>query len=602
MNKTKILSLLFFTAFVISLVYTFFIKFDEISVPYFKGIRKSVQTDVIYKTEPTKVLYDDKAADIKIKIDKNHYLYGEKTYKKVKKISFQDKTSIDEVLIYNEKQVTQYKTVPDSIEINNEKNIIEKTTISFLSFFYNYKLFLISYLFLILFLSFSKLNFNHKATFILITLIAFLLRITQLNEIPFWDDEIYVLSHTAKYSKFIEMFNDPGNPPLFFIIFKIWRTIVQKEQLFRYLSVITGIIFNVVFYFYIRQWLNKSKALFAYFVAAISLMLIYFSQEIRCYMLLMLFSCVSSFLLFKYNKKTNKLYFINSVLMLNTHFYGCFLWLYNFVFGVSIFYKNKKRTKSFIINNLISFLIFIPNVIFKTKSLTSEFNAWIQKPILGDLIQVLKDFSYSMLIILLFIGVVFYCYNKTISPRQKLFIKYNSFAILSVIIFSFVFSYLIKPVFQYRYFYVVYPFYLALCICVICYNYKTIYKSFLRFLFFILFLTTGRLNTQNFYNNSDLYYNYVKQDIDSSKRNYVFFNNTVENHKNFRIGIEDKAKLIYLAVDKGMNDIDPKAYNIDFPCVCYILNLYLKENVYEKASDIKIYKTPLGVISKISYN
>ena len=65
MNKTKILSLLFFTAFVISLVYTFFIKFDEISVPYFKGIRKSVQTDVIYKTEPTKVLYDDRLPILK---------------------------------------------------------------------------------------------------------------------------------------------------------------------------------------------------------------------------------------------------------------------------------------------------------------------------------------------------------------------------------------------------------------------------------------------------------------------------------------------------------------------------------------------------------
>ena len=602
MNKTKILSLLFLSAFIVSLVCTFFIRFDEISVPYFKGIRKSIQTDVIYKSEPTKVLYDNKEADIKIKIDKNHYLYGEKTYKKVDKISFQDKASIDEVLIYNEKQVTQYKTIPDSIEINNEKNIITKTAISLLSFFYNYKLFLISYLFLILFLSFSKLNFNHKATFILITLIALLLRITQLNEIPFWDDEIYVLVHTAKYSKFIEMFNDPGNPPLFFIIFKIWRTIVQKEQFFRCLSVITGIIFNIAFYFYIKQWLNKSKALFAYFVVAISLMLIYFSQEIRCYMLLMLFSCVSSFLLFKYNKKTNKLYLINSVLMLNTHFYGYFLWLYNFIFGVSIFYKNKERTKNFIINNIVSFLIFIPNVILKTKSLSSSFNNWIQKPILGDFIEVLKDFSFSVLIIGLFIFLVFYCYKKTMSKRQKLFIKYNSFAIISVIAFSFAFSYLIKPIFHYRYFYVIYPFYLALCIYVICYNYKTIYKSFLRFLFFILFCTTGRLNTQNFYNNSNLYYSYIKQDIDSSKRNYVFFNNTVENYKNFKTGIKDKAKLIYLAVDRGLDDIDPEEHGISFPCVCYTLNLYLKENVYKRASNIKIYKTPLGVISKVSYN
>ena len=318
----------------------------------------------------------------------------------------------------------------------------------------------------------------------------------------------------------------------------------------------------------------------------------------------MLFSVLGAIFLFEYkSKKTKILYLINSILLLNTHFYGFFIWLFNFVFGISIFKNKKQRLKSFLINNVVAFLIFIPNVIFKQQSINSNFNTWIQVPHFRDFVQVLKDFSSSMLILSLFFVVLFFVYKKTKSPRKKLFLKYNFLAIASVIVFSFVFSYLIKPVFLYRYFYVVYPFYLALCVFVVCFEYKTILKFFLQFLFFILFVTTSRLNTQNLYNNSDLYFNFIKQDVDLTKKNYFFLNNTVKNYTLYENALKNKGEIIYLAVDtKGFIDINPFEYGIKKPCVCYIFNLYLKDEVYNKAQAVDIFKTPLGVISKVYFD
>lgn len=603
MNKNKIISVLFFILFVLSVIFTISTRFDEISVPYFKGIRRSIQTDVIFKNKPTEILYDNNSADISIKINDYHYLFGEKTYKKISKIKFGKKESIKELLIFKGNTVKKYENIPDEIKIDNEKNIMEKSTITFLSFFYNYKLFLLSYLFLILAVTFSNLKFNHKTTFYLITFLAILLRITQLNEIPFCDDEIYILTHTGNCAKLIEMFQDPGNPPFYFIVFKIWRSIIQNENYYRFLSVIAGVLFNICFYIYIKNWLGKTKALTAYFMVAISLILIYFSQEIRCYMFLILFSITSAILLFKYNHKTKILYLINSILLLNTHFYGALIWLFNLIYGISIFYKKKNRIKSFLINNTISFLIFIPNILFKINSITSEFNTWIKKPDLRGFIEVLQNFSVSLIVFCLFLFVLFYLYKKTKTPKTKLFLKYNILAIVSVIVFSLIFSLTVKSIFHYRYFYVIYPFYLALCTYVVCFEYKTIFKFFIQFLFFILFCTTARLNTQNLYNNSDLYFNLVRQDLDSTKTNYVFLNNTLKNYKPYENAFQNKAQIIYLKVDvDGVVDINPLEKNIKTPCVCYILNLYLKDEVYSKADDIELYKTPLGLITKVIYN
>ena len=302
-------------------------------------------------------------------------------------------------------------------------------------------------------------------------------------------------------------------------------------------------------------------------------------------MLLALFSILSSYFLFKQNKKG---YFITSIALLYTHFYGAFYFLYNFIF--SLFYFKNKKKKDFIILNIIAGLSFAPCVLLKIKSITSNFNSWIVPPEVSDIIQTINMFSGHIILFIAFLIFLAFAFKKA-SKRKKLFIIYNFSAIFMVFIFALIFSYLIKPIFLYRYFYIVYPCYIALC-AILTTDIK------LNIITFIFFITFARLNYQNLYCNHNLYLDFIKNDIDKSKTNYIFMTDTVQGYKEFLI---DGAKPLYVQINTGIDTINPDDYGIKKPSVCYILNLYLKEEVYSEIKDIELHKTPLGVFARVVY-
>ena len=575
--KETIYLILFILSFILSLI----INYDKINVPYFGGLYKSVWVDVIYSEDKDLKLINIKNMNlIVIKIDKNHYLYKIPSFKKVEQINISNPDKIKQIILYIDKKA-QFDNFN---KINNEKNILDRFSIIILSFFYNFKLYLFSYLFLFLFLHNFKGRIDFKNYFWIILILSFILRIVQLNSIPFWDDEIYILKTTAGYSPLSELFSDPGNPPLYFILFKIYRTIVQNPISFRLLSVIAGCIFCVVFYLYIKKFLNKKTGLIALFFAGFNITLIYFSQEIRCYMFLMLFSLLTSYFLFT---KRKYYYLISSIALLYTHFYGAFYFLYNFLF--SIFYLKRKRKDALTIN-LLAGLSFLPCLVFKLKNLPESFNSWIKIPQIEDYIHVIKTFSgYTLIFILLLLILVFVYKNS--SKRKKLFISYNFFAIVFVIFAAIIFSYTIKPIFMYRYFYVISPSYIALFLCLTK-------KVWLNIIIFIVFSTQGFLGYQNLYCNHNLYLDFIKNDIDKTKENYVFMTDTIEGYKEF---LFDGIKPIYIQINQGINTINPLKYGVKTPSFCYILNLYLDEKTYSEAKNIEIYKTPLGVFAKVEY-
>ena len=225
----------FFFCFLISFIFSINKNADKINIPYFGGLYQKVQVDVVCnsknsKREKPRVFFDNEEIKTGLKISENHFLFSENSLKKISKVSFKNLENGDKINIYiGNKGI--FQTVENienikNIEINNSKTFIEKGTIILLSFFYNFRLFLVSYLFLFLFvycLNRYKLNLMgkiNKTLFILLIILSFLFRISQLNNIPFWDDEIYVLRAVSSYSPITELFSDPGNPPLFFIIFK----------------------------------------------------------------------------------------------------------------------------------------------------------------------------------------------------------------------------------------------------------------------------------------------------------------------------------------------------------------------------------------------
>ena len=586
-NKNIIFILLFIFSFALSA----FLNRAKIDIPYFGGLYEKTYIDVTFKKEKTKVYFDNIEAKENIKIDNNHYLFYIPKYIKIKNINFENESSISSYHSYVGNKIIYVK------KINNEKQIHKKALIILLSFFYNWNFYIISYIFLFLFLYNFKEKIDTKKTFIVILFLALIFRLCQINSIPFWDDEIYTLSSTASYSPLKALFLDPGNPPLYFILFKIYRTIVQKEEFLRFSSVLIGLFSNICFYIYLKNNLNKNKALLGFFIVAINIPLIYLSQELRCYILLIALAIVNSTLLFKFGQKNKFLYLLSSVLILYTHFYSAFIVFWNFLFGIYLFLKNQKKLLSFLTINFITFLIYIPLIFLKQSSIHSSFNSWLKPPDLNDFALTIQTVCAKGIIPFIFLGVLIYVYIKTPKKREKLFVFYNILTIIFTIFASSVFSYTIKPIFCYRYFYILYPYYFAIVSVIVYYFWKR-KKIVLSVIFLIIFTIYSRINYQNLFCNHNLYLNFIRHDIDYKKTNYVFMTDTVKNYKEFKI---KGANIIYLPVNSGINEIDIEKYHLKKPCVFYVLNLYLDNKTLQKTK-INLYKTPLGVFLKGEYN
>ncbi len=576
--KKIIFLILFILSFILSLAF----NYSKIDVPIFGGLYKSVWVDVIYKENKDLKLININNYSLNVlKIDENHYLYKPLNYKKIKEINISNSEKIKQIIVYVDKKV-QYDNFNN---IDNSKNILDRTAIIILSFFYNFELYLFSYLFLFLFLYNFKGKINAKICFWIFIALSFILRLAQLNNVPFWDDEIYVLRVTENYSPLSALFNDPGNPPLYFILFKIYRTIVQNPLFYRLLGVVPGSIFSYIFYFYLKRFIGKAPAFAGLFFATFNMALIFFSQELRCYMLLMLLAVILSYYLFNYKRYP---YLISAVAILHLHFYGIFYLFCNFLFG--IFYLKKKKRIDFIIVNMVAVFLFLPCLIYKIITLPEYFNSWISITPMVHYIQIIGTFCSNILILIIFAGILSFTYKKT-GKRKKIFIRYNLFLIISMLITVSIFTFTVKPILTCRYFYIVYPCYLALCA-------TFTRKIILNIVIFLFLISRAVLIQQNVFCNHNLYIDFIKHDIDKTKENYVFMTDTVEYYREF---LFDNIKPIYVMINTGINKVNPLKYGVKKDSNCYVLNLYMEDEVFDEAKNIELYKSPLGVFTKLEY-
>lgn len=591
--KKVILSLFFISIFV-----SFFLNINKIEVPYFGGIYKNVGIDLTLKNDafPNVFINDNLQKQI-LKIDNRHYLIQQNTHSKIDKIRIENPKNIEKIFIYNGNNI-EFPSIEKEISIDNSKDFLTCFSVFILSLFYNPQYYIISYILLFIFLVKYKVNYNNKILIPLIFILSFLLRITSLNAIPFWDDEIYTITITE--GPFLNVFNDPGNPPLYFIFFKLFRTLIRDEMFFKFSSVIIGLVFNYVFYFWLKKNVSKKVAITGLLLSSVNIVLIYRSQELRGYTLLMTLAVLCSIFLFNFKKKNKVFYFLSSLALLYTHFYGTFLFLYNFIFG--IFYLTKKRVKNFVALNLTAFIMFLPILFFKKESIASSFNTWIKIPDKNAYFLVFKTFSGSVLFFFIFIFLSIFLYNILNKKRLKIFLKYNIASIGFVFFAAIIFSYLIKPVFYCRYFHIVYPMYLAIVCLFAEYKFKFKYGIILTFIIIFIFGLNSRLSRQNLFCNHNMYLKFIQKTIDNSKNNYIFMTSTVEGYKKFENMFKNtNAKIIYFPVNEGINDINPLEENLKPPFTAYILNLYLKNEAMLKVKNIDLYKTPLGVYLKTEF-
>ncbi|MBR1616690.1 glycosyltransferase family 39 protein, partial [bacterium] len=268
-------------------------------------------------------------------------------------------------------------------KIQNYGGVLNHLVCAVLSFFYHFKNYILVYIFGFLLL--YNRNYKIKNHYVLLGLIFFLgafLRCVDLTYLPLWTSENYTKSVAIK--SLLSCFQDPGNPPLFFVLEYFVSIIFSKSVLaLRFLPLVFGILTPVSIYFLLQK-ASKNTALLGALIGAISMVGIFYSQDARCYSFCMLLSVLIVHLLLNYlenpNKKNLILYSIVAFICANTFYYLVILVFCSYLYGAyKLFKTNKKAFKYFSLANLIALLSFIPYFLIVQQSvISSGFNPGIE--------------------------------------------------------------------------------------------------------------------------------------------------------------------------------------------------------------------------------
>ncbi len=195
-------------------------------------------------------------------------------------------------------------------------------------------------------MSVKKKFFKPNLPLCLILFLGLVLRIISLNQ-SLWLDEATsaVLARDFSFLSILTKFS-PGDfhPPLYYLILKLWSLVFGfTEVALRSFSVLTGLVSIYILYLLVRKLFNQRAALISSLLLATSGLHVYFSQEVRMYILASFFVLLSVYFFVKIVKEGgvgNWVYFSFFIALSGaTHYLTLLILPIFWLFG--IFRKNK---------------------------------------------------------------------------------------------------------------------------------------------------------------------------------------------------------------------------------------------------------------------
>lgn len=479
--------ILFFIAViaVFSFLFSFVFHASDFSIPLFGGINSDVRINIETKQD-TKVFINGTEIKASPNFQFNDFDCYEVNNFPVFEISFSN-NEIEKMVIsvgdkffyFSKSEIKNFKKdnmgnfeLPKNVKYSKnskfitDKGILHNFFINFLSIFYNPFYFILPIICLILFiLNFNFNLFKNSAILWGIIFLGLILRLSDLSP-NFWSDELYTVFMAGRFdASFLNTFIDPGNPPLYFILSKIWTACFGIEPMTaRFLP----LIFSVCSIPLIYLFLNRTKfGLLAAFIFSINLYSLITAKEARCYSLCIFLGLLLAIYLFKLlDKPSNKnfiLYFLISILAFNCHFYMAFVLFSNFISG-EIFLCGKDKIK-FLAVNFLSFLTLLPYLLITglKKSLFNKTFNDFNFPDFNFYFDVVQKFTGKFSIFIILFALIFILCpklkEKFINNENLKIYNYSIYLIVSMFASTFLFSY-IRPLTKDFYFVSILPFFL----------------------------------------------------------------------------------------------------------------------------------------------
>jgi len=241
----------------------------------------------------------------------------------------------------------------------------------------------------------------------LIALFGLLLRLTCIDKPEgLWNDEYisWYISSKPLFSAFMNEAYQNCHMPFYYVYLKFWTFLFGDSDLcLRISSVIPGFLCIIVSFFAGKELKDDKSGLMSAILVAISGFMIYFSQEVRFYGLLTLFSFLLVLFFLKLLKNRSLfnylVFFLANVLIILTHTIGFVFVFFNLLF--LFFYLKKQKlitNKPIILMSLGIILTILPFASFILKTMVSSYIS-----------QFWSDFSMTKL---------FFVFADYISPIQ----------------------------------------------------------------------------------------------------------------------------------------------------------------------------------------
>ncbi len=341
-------------------------------------------------------------------------------------------------------------------------------------------------------------NVKKFITITLVIILGIFLRLIFINKPDgLWNDEYvsYMIAATPFSSGFIDAVKSQCHMPFYYLYLKFSMTLFGSSDLvLRLTSTFAGILSIIAMYFVGKEKDNKTGIYCATF-SAISSFLIYYSQEVRFYSVLFLFSALALLFTIKTIKQPNKTNLIFNLifnfLILFTHTIGFIFVFFNLLFLSIYLFKNFKKQILILWTSIAVGGLSLSPLIFKIFT-TQSFSQWwghfsISKigflftdyfsPILTNLTNAPDKFFYAPQLIFFMIVptiIAIACIIKSlIKNKMNIFLLVMACAFAGVLVVAAIFG---KLVFITKYSIEIYP----ILIYLACYGISTIDNKILR--------------------------------------------------------------------------------------------------------------------------
>ena len=216
----------------------------------------------------------------------------------------------------------------------------------------------------------------------IIILLGIIFRLICINKPDgLWNDEYvsWMIAATPFAHGFVEAVKSQCHMPFYYLYLKFFMTFFgQSDIVLRLTSTLAGILSIIAMYFVGKEKDQKTGLLCAGF-SAISSFLIYYSQEVRFYSVLFLFSALSLLFIIKCTKKPDKrnIFFciLFNFLILFTHTIGFVFVFFNFIFLSIKLYKQFKKIIFTVWGTILVSGIFTTPLAIKIMT-TQSFSQW----------------------------------------------------------------------------------------------------------------------------------------------------------------------------------------------------------------------------------